>query len=306
MSFISPRLSNLSEHLERTVPATYRGIAWLILGGLTFMMFMTTVRLLSSDLPVIEVTFLRYACGFVYFLPPLLRGNYQLLRTRRMRDIALRGVVHGCAVLLWFIAISRIPFANVTALSFTSPIFVTLGAALFLGDRLRARRIIALAVGFIGVLVILRPGSAEIGWGVIAMLCASPLFAASKLFTKSLARTESGPTIVFYLAIFATLTTAIPTLFVWQTPDLHSLFWLTIAAGIAALSHIAMIRGFRLADLSLLQPFEFLNLVWATAIGILLFQEEPSPWVWVGGAIVVASASYIAQREAALAKRQTA
>jgi drug/metabolite transporter (DMT)-like permease len=300
---ISAPLQRLATHLENRLPPTLRAIGWLILSGLLFMGFVTIVRALSSDLPVIEVTFIRYACGLVIFLPIFARGKFRVLRTKRLRDLGLRGTIHAIGVLLWFVAIARIPLSDVTALSFTSPIFVTLGAAVFLGERLRLRRIAALIVGFVGVLVILRPGLIEIELGAIAMLVAAPMFAASKLYTKSLARTESGPTIVAYLTIFATVITGIPAIFVWQTPDIWEVFWLLIAAGLATVSHLALIRGLRLAELSLLQPFEFLNLVWATAIGIFLFAEQPSLWVWIGGAIVIASASYIAHREAQLARR---
>ena len=209
-------------------------------------------------------------------------------------------MVHGVAVLLWFYAMTRIPIAEVTALSSSAPIFVTIGASLFLGEAIRLRRITGVLLGFIGVLIILRPGLQAIDLGAIAMLIAAPLFAISKIATKALSDTETAPTIVAYLSMVATATMLVPALWVWQTQSLKEFFWLAFTAGLATLSHLAMIRAVRLAELTVLQPVEYLNLVWAALMGLYFFAEVPSLWMWAGGAVIVGSASYIARREAKL------
>ncbi len=274
------------------------GMLWVVLAGLLFTGFTAIARHVGRDLPPIETAFLRYALGMVTLLPIFLRQGLSLLRTQHAVLHIARGTVHGIAVLLWFVALAYIPLAEVMALSFIAPIFVTLGAFLFLGERLRVRRIAAIAAGLLGVLLILRPGVATIHPGAIAMLIAAPLFAASKLLTKQLVASEDGTTIVAYLNICAAVTILIPALFVWRLPTIEELGWLTLAAGLATLSHLAIIRALRLIDLTVMQPAEFLQLIWANMLGFYIFSEEPSLWVFAGGIVIVTSASYIAHREA--------
>jgi len=274
------------------------GMLWVVLAGLLFTGFTAIARHVGRDLPPIETAFLRYALGMVTLIPIFLRRGTSLLRTKHPVLHIARGTIHGVAVLLWFIALAYIPLAEVMALSFIAPIFVTIGAFLFLGERLRLRRIVAIIAGLVGVLLILRPGVAAIHPGAIAMLIAAPLFAASKLFTKRLARTEDGTTIVTYLNVCAAVTILIPALFVWRIPTWEELAWLTLAAMLATLSHLAVIRALKLIDLTVMQPAEFLQLIWANLLGFYIFSEQPSMWVFAGGIVIVASASYIAHREA--------
>jgi drug/metabolite transporter (DMT)-like permease len=274
------------------------GMLWVVLAGLLFTGFTAIARHVGRDLPPVETAFLRYALGMVTLIPIFLRRGTSLLRTKHPVLHIARGTIHGVAVLLWFIALAYIPLAEVMALSFIAPIFVTIGAFLFLGEKLRLRRIVAIVAGLAGVLLILRPGVATIHPGAIAMLIAAPMFAASKLFTKRLAATEDGTTIVAYLNLCAAVTILIPALFVWRTPTWEELAWLTLAAALATLSHLAVIRALKLIDLTVMQPAEFLQLIWANLLGFYIFSEQPSIWVFAGGIGIVASASYIAHREA--------
>jgi drug/metabolite transporter (DMT)-like permease len=286
---------------ERGPSGTHKiivGMGWVVLGGLLFTGFTAIARHVGRDLPPIETAFLRYALGMVTLIPIFLRRGVSLLRTKHPVLHIARGTIHGIAVLLWFVALAYIPLAEVMALGFIAPIFVTLGAFIFLGESLRLRRVLAIAVGLLGVLLILRPGIASIHPGAIAMLVAAPLFAASKLITKQLVASEDGTTIVTYLNVCAAVTILIPALFIWRTPTWEELSWLTLAAILATLSHLAIIRALRLIDLTVMQPAEFLQLIWATLIGFYIFSEQPSLWVFAGGIVIVASASYIAHREA--------
>ena len=164
----------------------FQGIFWVVISGLCFVAVTGVVRHLGSDMNPIQAAFVRYAIGVALLLPTLLAVPRGALRLPRLAPHALRGLTHGIGVMLWFYAMTQIPIADVTALGFTSPIFVTLGAALFLGERLRLRRMIAIAIGFAGMLVILRPGLNTIELGAAAMLLAAPLFAASMLLAKRL------------------------------------------------------------------------------------------------------------------------
>ncbi len=199
---------------------------------------------------------------------------------------------------LWFYAMARIPIAEVTAIGFTGPIFATIGAALFLGERLHARRIGAVLVAFGGAMIILCPGFEEVSMGALAQLAAAPLFAVSMLIAKKMTETESSASIVAHLSIFVTLALLPGALMDWRTPTGAELGWLFLTAVFATLMHLAMTQAFRVAEITVTQPFSFLQLVWATLLGYYVFAEQPEIWVWIGGGAIVASATYIAHREA--------
>jgi len=207
--------------------------------------------------------------------------------------------------MLWFFAMSRIPIAEVTALGFTAPVFTTLGAALFLRERLRSYRVIAMLAGFAGALLILRPGFREIDIGALAQVAAAPLFACSFLMAKSATRTESSTMIVVMLSVFCTLTLALPALAVWRTPTLEELELLFATAALATTGHYCMTRAFKAAEVSAVQPFTFLQLVWATLLGLVLFDEHPDLWIALGGALIVTAASWMAHREVQSQRRLT-
>ncbi len=179
------------------------GIAWMLLTGILFVCVTGIVRYLGSSLPAIEAAFIRYAVGVVLILPVLVR--VRLPRGRALGLSVVRGMVHAVGVMLWFYAMARIPIAEVTAIGYLAPILTTLGAALFLGEHLHARRIAAVVFGFIGVLVILRPGFEIIKLGALAQLLAAPFFAASFLIAKKLTESVDPSVIVALLSVFTTL-----------------------------------------------------------------------------------------------------
>jgi len=277
--------------------AQLKGIGWIVVSGLLFVAVTGTVRHLGSDMNPMQAAFLRYAFGLVLMAPVLVRLGRERLRHARLALHAVRGLVHALAVMLWFYAMARIPIAQVTALGFTAPIFTTLGAALFLGERLRARRVVAVLAGFAGALVILRPGLVAVNPGAIAQLVAAPMFATSFLLAKKLTETDSNAVIVGLMAVFVTLALAPPALAVWRTPSPQELAWLAATAVFATAGHAALTQAFRSAEIGVLQPATFLQLVWATLLGLYAFGEAPDAWTWAGGGVIVASASYIAHRE---------
>ncbi len=285
------------------VSGNLRGVGWMLLTGLLFVGVTGIVRHLGSDMSPMQAAFIRYVFGLFLLAPVFLRlkGPRLFTRpflTRRLGLHALRGLAHGIGVMLWFYAMARIPIAEVTALGFTAPIFTTIGAALFLGERLRLRRIGAVLVGFGGALVILRPGFQALDMGAVAQLVAAPLFAISFLVSKKLTETESNASIVAYMAIFVTLVLLPPALLVWRTPSWDELLWLGVTAILATLGHFTLTQAFRSAEITVTQPFSFIQLLWATLLGLYVFGERPDMWTWAGGAVIVASATYIVHREA--------
>jgi len=282
---------------QSRINGNLRGIFWMAVTGILFVAVTGIVRHLGTDMSAVQAAFIRYVFGLILLTPVLFRvGSF--VRERKIMGLhAVRGVIHGIGVMLWFFAMAKIPIAEVTALGFTAPIFTTLGAALFLGEKLHLHRVGAVLIGFGGVLVVLQPGFQAINIGSIAQLVAAPLFACSFLIAKRLTRTESSPAIVAYLSIFVTLTLLPPALIVWRTPTLVELGWLFATAVCATLGHVTLTQAFRSADITVTQPIQFLQLVWATLLGLTLFGEQPEIWTWVGGGMIVASATYIAHRE---------
>lgn len=282
---------------------TLVGIGWMLLTTVLFVCVTVIVRHLGSDIPAAQAAFIRYALGLLFILPAF-RALAKARPSRAlMGRFALRGFVHGFGVILWFYAMARIPIAEVTALGYAAPIFVTIGAALFLGERLHLRRIMAVVAGFTGVLLILRPGFAEISPGHLAMLGTAPLFATSYLMAKGLTR-EAGPAlIVAMLSLFCTLTLLPGALYHWRPPSLEEVAWLGLTAAFATAGHYTITRAFEAAPITVTQPITFLQLVWAAVLGMILFAEPLDPFVFLGGAVVVASVTYISHREAQAARR---
>jgi len=274
-----------------------RGLGWMVLTGLFFVCVTGIVRYLGTDMSPVQAAFIRYAFGAVLMIPVFLKLDSVRLPARTTGLLLGRGLLHGIGVSLWFFAMARIPIAEVTALGFTAPIFTTIGAALFLGERLRTRRIVAVLIGFSGTLVILRPGFEAISAGSLAQLAAAPVFAGSFLIAKKLTETQSSTTIVAFLSVVVTLVLLPPALLNWRTPTLTELGLLFLVAALATAGHVTLTQAFRSADITVTQPAQFLQLVWATLLGLLVFGEQPVVWTWVGGAIIVASATYIAHRE---------
>ncbi|MEC8889548.1 MAG: DMT family transporter, partial [Pseudomonadota bacterium] len=245
-----------------------KGIGWMLLSGIMFIGVTGIVRYLGDEMHPIQAAFIRYAFGIVLVVPVILRvGLYELL-SARIRLHASRGLVHGIGVMLWFYAMSRLPIAEVTALGFTTPIFTTAGAMLILGERVKNYRVAGILVGFIGALIVLRPGLRIIDFGAVAMLIAAPLFACSLLMAKVATKTESSSVIVALLSIFCTLTLLPLALVYWRTPTTEEWSLLFLTAIFATLGHYCLTRAFQSAELSALQPFTFLQLVWATLLGL--------------------------------------
>ena len=279
------------------------GIGWMVLTGILFVIVTCIVRDLGSDMPAAEAAFIRYLIGLMLVAPALYAYFKRRPSPRRTALFAVRGLIHGFGVSLWFYAMARIPIAEVTAIGYTAPIFVTIGAAFFFAETLHIRRIVAVLAGLAGVFVILRPGFEEINLGQLAQLCAAPCFAASFLFAKHLTRQEDSATIVALLSLFCTLTLFPMAMLEWRTPTMVEVFWLAVTAIAATAGHYTMTQALAAAPITVTQPVTFLQLVWASLLGMALFGEALDPFVFAGGAIIVGAATYISHRETVAARR---
>ncbi|MDQ7069776.1 MAG: DMT family transporter [Rhodobacterales bacterium] len=279
------------------------GVFWMVVTGLLFVMVTAVVKYMGPRIPAAEAAFLRYILGLILLLPMLRAVQRAHLSRGQLGLFAIRGLAHAMGVWAWFFAMARIPIADVTAMNYLSPIYVTLGAALFLGEKLAFRRIAAVVMALIGALIILRPGFREVGPGHFAMLAAALVFALSYLLGKRLTD-ETGPAVVVVMLSVVVPIGLAPLAFaVWVTPTMTELALLMGVAVIATTGHFTMGLAFKAAPLTVTQPVTFLQLVWAVTLGAVMFGEPADFWVVLGGSIIMASVLFITLREAALKRR---
>ncbi len=284
-------------------PLPVQAAIWMMLSGLVFSSMGALIRLIATDLHPFQVAFVRIAVGIPLLVPIIWRQGWRVLRTNQFPAYLLRAFFAITGLLGGFYATAHLPLADSVSVSFTAPLFATLGAAVFLGEVLRARRVAALVIGFVGVLVILRPGQAPLDLAMMAALAAAAASAGSILSVKRLSMTESSTSIVAYLSLLTTPIVLIPALWVWQAPSLAQ--WaVMISIGIMGTAgQIFVTRAYSLADASMVLPFDYLRLPITAVLAYLIFFETPDVLTFVGAGIIAGSTCYIAWREAQLARR---
>ena len=259
-----------------------------------------TVRHVSDGMHPFQITFFRNLFGLVAILPLAARAGLASIKSRQPGLQLLRSGFGLVAMLTWFYGLSVVPIAQATALSFTSVIFGSIGAAIVLGERMRLRRWSAVVAGLIGALVILRPGFAEADPAALIVLASSVCWACALLTVKRLSTTDSVVCIVTWNSVLLTILSLPVAVPVWVTPNAEQLLWLVAVGVLATLGHLAMTGAFKASEATVVFPVDYTRLVWASIIGYLAFSEVPDIWTWVGGTIIFASTTYIAYREAAL------
>lgn len=280
------------------------GVFWMLVTGACFVMVTALVKYLGPRVPAPEAAFLRYALGLVFLLPmirPLLRAR---LSKRQLGLFGLRGVAHTVGVSLWFYAMTQIPIAEVTAMNYLSPVLVTIAAALFLGETLALRRILAIVAALIGALIILRPGFRELSPGHLAMLGTVTVFSIGYLIAKVMSEEVSPAVVVAMLSLTVTIGLTPLAAAVWVTPTLWEVLILFGVASFATAGHFTMTLAFAAAPITVTQPVTFLQLVWAVLMGWLVFDEGVDAFVLLGGVLIISAISFITWREAVLKRRQ--
>ncbi|WP_283254973.1 DMT family transporter [Marivita sp. GX14005] len=277
-----------------------RGILWMVVTGLCFVAVTALVKSLGGRIPAAESAFLRYLIGLLFLIPVWRQLAALRLSGRQKRLFAVRGLFHTFGVILWFFAMTRIPIAEVTAMNYLNPVYVTILAVFLLGETLALRRALAVVAALIGALIILRPGFRELDAGHVAMLGTALFFAFSYLTAKILSDEVPASMIVALLSITVTIGLAPFAIAVWVTPNLVDLGVLAAVACFATAGHFTMTLAFAAAPVTVTQPVTFLQLVWSVAIGVLLFAEPVDPWVILGGAVIMGSVAFITWREAVL------
>lgn len=280
---------------------TLQGAMWITLAALINSQMLLLVRFAGETLPPVEIAFFRGAFGLLIILPFVLRQGMEGFRTHRPGLQVLRGISSSMILICGFYAIVHLPLAQVSAISFSRPLFVLLLAAIFLSERIRMYRSLATLAGFIGVLIIVRP-MGEVEFAALIALLAAGFVAVNIVLVRILTRTDGTATLVFYPALAQTIVLAIPVAFVWRTPSWEEAGYLLGVGLVGTLMQTCVVRGYRAAEASALQPFDYTRLLFATAVGYFGFGELPDIWTWVGSAILIAATLYITRREAQLSR----
>jgi drug/metabolite transporter (DMT)-like permease len=280
------------------LPPPVRGLMWAAAAGVLFAHLNALMRLLTLHLDPFQTQFLRYLFGMLVMLPLVLRGGIRAYWPKQLGGQFTRGAVHTLGLCLWFAALPKIPLADMTALGFTAPIFIMVGAYFFFHEPMHWERWLAAGIGLAGVIIVLAPKLSGSG-GIynLVMLASSPVFAVSFLLTKSLTRHEKTGVIVVWQAISVTVFSLPLALLHWHTPTPWQWFGFVLCGLLGSAGHYCLTRSFRSADISSTQSVKFLDLVWATTIGWLLFAEVPSRSTLIGGAVICAATIWIARRE---------
>ena len=280
------------------LPAAVRGALWMSAASIFLGILSVTVRHLSKDLHPFEIAFFRNFGQFALMLPWVVYSGIGVMKTERIGAHVRRSIFGIIAMLTWFTALSLVPVAKATALGFSAPLFATLGAALFLGETVRARRWTATALGFVGTLIIVRPGFQTLNGSELLALGSAALIAGALLSNKSLARTENPNVMVVWMGLFMTLFSIGPAIYVWQWPQGETWAWLALTGVIATFAHQSINRAFKTSDASYVMPFGFVQLPAVALMGYMVFGEVADIYTWIGAAVIFSSGVYIVHREA--------
>lgn len=284
------------------LPGNVRGALWMLLAALMFSVTGAMVKTLGGRLDSFQIAFFRCVFGLLAVLPFLIGARRPSLRTQRPVLHVVRATLGVTAMFCMFYAVTHMPLADAVAISFTKPLFVVLFAVFFLGETVRLPRWLATAAGFVGVLIMVRPGAAGIDSVALVALFGALCVALVQTILKRLAETESAATILFYFGVGATVIALVPALLVWRDPTPLELLLLCLVGFFSASGQALMIRSLRVGEASAVAPFDYARILFSGLLGFVLFTEVPAPTSLIGVAIIVASTLYIARREARAAR----
>jgi len=260
------------------------------------------MRLAQSDINVFTASFLRFGIGFVIILPYLFYSKFNVYKTNNIKLHFIRGIINVPTMYVGFAALMFIPLEQIQALHFVVPLIVTFLAVFFFKEKIRFVRISALIIGLIGMLVMLRPGIIEMNIGVYMVLFSSLVWSFIIIITKFLSKNDSPITILTYQYSLVTFFSFFIVIFFWEMPSSIIFLYTFLAALSGTVLHLALIYSYKLVDLTLIQPFTFLSLIWASLFGYYIFGEEPDIFTWLGAIIIFSGVLIIFYRESYLKK----
>ena len=296
--FLPSKLSNIL----RELPPPMMAISLMAVAAILFVAMHTVVRSMSGQLHPFEIAFFRAFLGLFVLLPFVFKDNFSILKTKNIKLHSLRGILNAGAMLCFFYGLSITPLAQVTALGFSAPLFATVLAVIFLGEVVRVRRWTAIIIGFLGTMIILRPGMVDLGIGPLLIVISAAIWSVALMVIKVMTRTDSSVTISFYASIFLSPLVFFAAFPFWELPSWEQLGWMFLLAALGTFAQTLMNQSLKLADTSVVMPVDFSKMIWATLLGFVFFDEVPDFYTWVGAILIFGSTTYIAIRESRLKK----
>jgi len=275
-----------------------KAIIFNILSIVFFSIMVIFIRKASENLHILEVVFFRNLLAFIVMLPLLTSTGLAAIKMNNTKLFLMRGFFGAIGMLAGFTCLTLIPLAQATAISFSKPIFITIGAAIFLGEIIKARRIAAIIIGIIGMLVIVQPGVNSLSFGIMLAIIAALAHSVNALIVKKLTLTDSPQAIVTWMVIILIPITFFPAVAVWQWPSLETWLYLWGIAIVGTLAHFSWTKSYTMAEITSLESIEFIKLPIMALFGWMIFSEIPGTWTWIGGSIIFLSTIYISRREA--------
>ena len=273
-----------------------------IASTLTAALMASCVKFVSNDLNPFIICFYRCLLGLIFLLPFVARNKFQALKSNNIKLQFIRSMINIVSMICWFSALGMMQLEKATALGFTTPLFTTILAVFFLGEIIRLHRTAALILGFIGILVIIRPGYIPFEYGALLMLIASLSFSFVLILVKRLSSIDTNLTIIFYHLLFMTPVFFIMSLFFWESITFNQLLIFSMMGIAGLLSHWCMTQSLKMSDTTFVMPLQFTKLIWVSLIGFFIFSEMPDFWTWIGGVIIFVSVIYITYRESFIKK----
>ena len=265
----------------------------------------TFIKLAQEELNVFTTGFLRFFFGFLIIIPYILKTKLKVFNTSNLKIHILRSALNLPAMLLGFAALAILPLEKITAIHFVVPLMVTILAVIFLKEKIYLYRSLALIIGFLGVLIILRPGIVDISIGIYMALTSSLIWSVVIILTKKVSKDDSAITILSHQYLYMSLFSLPLVIYFWDQPNLKTIIFILCAAMSGTILHIALNHAYKLVDVSMTQPYSFLGLVVSSVIGYFVFSDKPDLYTWLGASVIFCGVILISYRELQLNKEIT-
>lgn len=280
-----------------------QGVFWAVLTALVSISNDVITKFVGTRLNGLEISFFRFFFSMLTVLPFMVTHGWKAFKTERADLHLWRALIGVAAIALYVFSLIFLPLAEVTVFSFTQPLFFMPIAIIFLKERVSLNRWIACLFGFIGILIVIQPGTLSFKMASFLPMSAAFLFAMLDMLAKKMVSKESTTTLLFYFALGTTLAALVPALYVWQTPTWEELAWLLCLGGGANLIQVCLFRAFAATDASSLVPFRYTELIFASLLGYLFFNELPSMIIYLGASIIIGSTLYLSYSEVQRSKK---
>ena len=290
-------IMNVSSHPVSPKQNTTKGILLMLFYAILISMMHTGIRYVSEDMHPFEIAFFRCVFGLIPIIPFFIHQGLTPLKTKRFPMLFTRGVINIYCMLAFFFSVSIVPLAEVTALSFSAPVFVVILAVFIFKEKVGIRRWAAIFVGFIGTVIILRPGFQDFSLGQFLVISSAFAWAICMIIIKELGKTESSVTITAYMSLVMAPLSFIAALFVWTWPTMEQLGWLAFIGIVGGIAQMAMAESLRSAPTHVVTPIDFTRLIFIAIMGYVIFDQVPDIFVWIGGSIIISATAFIAYRE---------